>query len=47
MLFLGMEHAKLKNWRLAEEFLTMAEKCCNNDPLLLNELGVIHFEKQE
>jgi tetratricopeptide (TPR) repeat protein len=44
-MYLGMEHARQKNWKLAEEFLLLALKSCSSDPLLHNELGSLYFEK--
>jgi anaphase-promoting complex subunit 6 len=35
----------LNNLQLAEEYLLQAQGICDNDPLLLNELGVAAFEK--
>lgn len=45
LLFLGMQHLQLNNLQLAEEYLLQANRICDNDPLLLNELGVAAFEK--
>lgn len=44
-LFLGMQHLQMNNLNLAEEFLLASYHICRSDPLLLNELGVIHFHK--
>ncbi|KAJ3338155.1 anaphase promoting complex subunit cdc16, partial [Kappamyces sp. JEL0680] len=46
-LYLGMEHSRLNNWKLAEEFLQIALGSCTTDPLLHNELGVVFYEKEE
>jgi anaphase-promoting complex subunit 6 len=43
-MYLGMEYAKLKNWRLAEEFLQVALGMCHSDPLLHNEIGYVYYE---
>ena len=40
-----MQHLQLNNLQLAEEYLLQAYGICENDPLLLNELGVTAFEK--
>ena len=40
-----MQHLQLNNLQLAEEYLLQAHGICDNDPLLLNELGVAAFEK--
>lgn len=42
-LYLGMQHLQMNNLNLAEEYLTALYHICNTDPLLLNELGVINF----
>lgn len=44
-LFLGMQHLQVNNLNLAEEYLMVAYHICNTDPLVLNELGVINFYK--
>lgn len=44
-LFLGMQHLQMNNLNLSEEYLLASYQICNSDPLLLNELGVIHFHK--
>lgn len=46
-LFLGMQHLLMDNLNLAEEYLYTSYQICNTDPLLLNELGVICFHKNE
>jgi anaphase-promoting complex subunit 6 len=40
-----MQHLQLNNLQLAEEYLLQAHGICDNDPLLLNELGVAEFER--
>ena len=40
-----MQHLQLNNLQLGEEYLFQAHGICDNDPLLLNELGVVAFEK--
>ena len=47
LLFIGMEHLQLSTSNLAEEFFLAAEKINPTDPLLLNELGVIAYNKDE
>ncbi|KAG2731906.1 hypothetical protein G9P44_005493 [Scheffersomyces stipitis] len=44
-LFLGMQHLQMNNLNLSEEYLAASYQICNSDPLLLNELGVINFHK--
>ena len=46
-LFLGMQHTYLHNLNLAEEYLMSSFSICKTDPLLLNELGVVFYHKQE
>lgn len=46
-LFLGMQHLLMDNLNLAEEYLSASYQICNTDPLLLNELGVISFHRNE
>ncbi|WPK26941.1 hypothetical protein PUMCH_004310 [Australozyma saopauloensis] len=45
-LFLGMQHVAMKSFNLAEEYLLASYEICNTDPLLLNELGVVHYHKK-
>ncbi|RXK38138.1 anaphase-promoting complex subunit 6 [Tremella mesenterica] len=47
LLFIGMEHLQLAASTLAEEYLRAAEKLDPSDPLLLNELGVVAYNKEE
>ena len=42
-LFLGMQNLQLNNMVLAGEYLSAAANICNTDPLLLNEIGVVHY----
>lgn len=44
-LFLGMQHLQLSNITLADEYLNTAYTLCKSDPLLLNELGVVLYHK--
>ncbi|KAL8286853.1 hypothetical protein RQP46_003859 [Phenoliferia psychrophenolica] len=41
LLFIGMQHLGLSNVPLAREYLEAARVGCPDDPLVLNELGVI------
>ncbi|RPA81185.1 TPR-like protein [Ascobolus immersus RN42] len=45
-LFLGMQHLQLQNTQLADEYLHTALGICDSDPLLLNELGVVLYNKE-
>jgi len=47
LLFIGMEHIQLFNVTLAEEHLEAAFKMCDSDPFLLNELGVLAYQKKQ
>ncbi|GAA6063193.1 hypothetical protein JCM10212_000495 [Sporobolomyces blumeae] len=47
LLFIGMQHLGLANVVLAEEYLLAAKEICKDDPLVLNELGVICVHNQE
>ncbi|GAA5941504.1 anaphase promoting complex subunit CDC16 [Sporobolomyces koalae] len=41
VMFIGMQHLGLGNATLAEEYLLAAREICKDDPLVLNELGVV------
>jgi anaphase-promoting complex subunit 6 len=47
LLFIGMEHLQLSSIDLAEEYFLAAQSINNSDPLLLNELGVVAYNKEE
>ena len=42
----GMEYLRTNNLKLAEQFCAMANELCPTDPLLHNELGVVHFRNK-
>lgn len=46
-LFLGMQHLHLNNLALASEYLLTSYSICETDPLLLNEMGVVHYNRNE
>uniref|UniRef100_A0A060T1W4 ARAD1C19624p n=1 Tax=Blastobotrys adeninivorans TaxID=409370 RepID=A0A060T1W4_BLAAD len=46
-LYLGMQHLQLSNLTIAEEYFSAAYGLCKTDPLLLNEMGVVHYHKNE
>jgi anaphase-promoting complex subunit 6 len=46
-LFLGMQYLQMSNLTLAQEYLLSSYSLCPADPLLLNELGVIYYHKNE
>lgn len=47
LLFIGMQHLGLSNVLLAEEYLLAAKELCKEDPLVLNELGVVCVHNEE
>ncbi|KAK8854947.1 hypothetical protein IAR55_003686 [Kwoniella newhampshirensis] len=47
LLFIGMEHLQLSASHLAEEYFRAAEVINASDPLLLNELGVVAYNKED
>ncbi|KAH3675942.1 hypothetical protein WICMUC_002238 [Wickerhamomyces mucosus] len=46
-LFLGMQYLQMGNLTLASEYLLSSYSICSVDPLLLNEMGVIYYHKNE
>ncbi|KAF0466640.1 ApcC hetero-tetramer Cut9-Hcn1 [Gigaspora margarita] len=44
-LFIGMQHLQTKNLLSAEEYLLTSSQICESDSLVLNELGVLYFQK--
>lgn len=44
-LFLGMQNLQLNNLSLSREYLKTAYDLCENDPLLLNEMGVVYYHE--
>lgn len=47
LMFVGMEHIMLSNHALADEALNAANTMCDGDPLLVNERGVMAFNRGE
>ncbi|GAA5914945.1 uncharacterized protein JCM6883_001771 [Sporobolomyces salmoneus] len=47
LMFIGMQHLGLSNVELAEEYLLAARELCKDDPLVLNELGVVCVHNAE
>lgn len=47
LMFVGMEHILLSNYRLADEALGAAYSMCDGDPLLINERAVMAFNHGE
>ncbi|OAL46989.1 TPR-like protein [Pyrenochaeta sp. DS3sAY3a] len=45
-LFLGMQNLQLNNLSLAREYLKTSYDLCENDPLVLNELGVVYYNEE-
>lgn len=46
-LFLGMQYLLMDTLSLAEEYFVLAYDVCPYDPLLLNEMGVLFFKKND
>ncbi|KAI5239929.1 TPR-like protein [Aureobasidium subglaciale] len=46
-LFLGMQNLCLGNLSLAREYLETAYTMCENDPLVLNEMGVAYYQDSQ
>ena len=47
LLFIGMEHLQISASSLAEEYFQAAKAINADDPLLLNELGVVAYNKED
>ncbi|CCK71432.1 anaphase promoting complex subunit CDC16 KNAG_0H00160 [Huiozyma naganishii CBS 8797] len=46
-LFLGMQYMSSNTLSLAEEYFTLAYDICDRDPLVLNEMGVMYYKKED
>ncbi|CCH59916.1 hypothetical protein TBLA_0C01010 [Henningerozyma blattae CBS 6284] len=46
-LFLGMQYMSINTLSLAEEYFILSYDINPNDPLLLNEMGVLYFKKSD
>ncbi|KAG0228670.1 anaphase promoting complex subunit cdc16 [Actinomortierella wolfii] len=46
-MYIGMQHLQQNNTLLAQKYLTSCLVLCDKDPLLLNELGVMHYNLGE
>jgi anaphase-promoting complex subunit 6 len=44
-LFLGMQNLQLNNLSLSREYLKTSYDLCENDPCLLNEMGVVYYHE--
>lgn len=44
-MFLGMQNLQLGNLKLAKDYLEVSAGLCREDPLLLNELGVVFYQE--
>jgi len=42
-----MQHLQASNLLAAEEYLLTSYQTCKGDPLVLNELGVLYYNKQK
>ncbi|GJJ08566.1 hypothetical protein Clacol_002785 [Clathrus columnatus] len=47
LLYVGMEHLCLSQWDHAGDALSAAFQMCDSDPLLINELGVMAYHRQD
>ncbi|KAI8819214.1 uncharacterized protein EV422DRAFT_121460 [Fimicolochytrium jonesii] len=47
LMYLGMHYINLQNFDLAREYLLLAESINKTDPILMNELGVLHLKFAE
>ena len=45
-LFLGMQNLQLNNLGLAKEYLETAFNLCHEDPLVLNERGIVYYHEE-
>lgn len=46
LLFIGVEYGRAKDCKLAEKFLSQAMSVAPEDPFVLHEYGVVHFNNQ-
>lgn len=46
-LFLAMQYMSSNTLSLAEEYFTLSYDICPNDPLLLNEMGVMYYKQKD
>lgn len=46
-LYLGMQYMALNTISLAEEYFILSYDVCPQDPLLLNEMGVMYFKRND
>mmetsp|Transcript_24965 Transcript_24965/g.53881 ORF Transcript_24965/g.53881 Transcript_24965/m.53881 type:complete len:229 (-) Transcript_24965:35-721(-) len=46
VLCTAIEYLRTNNVTLAEQFCRQAKAMCSTDPLVLNELGVVHYRQQ-
>ncbi|KAF9994084.1 anaphase promoting complex subunit cdc16, partial [Entomortierella chlamydospora] len=42
-MYIGMQHLQQNNVLMAQKYLTFSLNICDSDPLLLNEIGVVHY----
>ncbi|KZV78912.1 TPR-like protein [Exidia glandulosa HHB12029] len=45
LMFVGMEHIRLSHFDAADDALNAAYKMCDSDPLLVNEMGVMAYNR--
>lgn len=46
-MYIGMQHLKVGNYTLSKEYLFLAQDMCKQDPLLLQELGILYYNLEE
>jgi hypothetical protein len=46
-MYIGMQHLKVGNYALSKEYLYLAHEMCHHDPLLMQELGILHYNMGE
>ena len=47
LLYVGVEYLHMDNTILAERYIKNALQLSSNDPLVLHELAIVHFQKKE
>ncbi|KAJ3187058.1 anaphase promoting complex subunit cdc16 [Gaertneriomyces sp. JEL0708] len=45
LLYLGMHQSSINNFEVAQDYLQQAEALCDDDPMIANELGVLHMRR--
>lgn len=47
LLFIGVEHGRVNDCKLAEKFIAQARSIAPEDPFVLHEYGVIHYRNRD